>query len=171
MKLVWSPAVTLDGNIATADGNSDWPIDADGALFEELVRSCKAVIVGHTTFEQYKGEVFPIEGATTFVWTHHPETGEPYEGVEYISGEPAEVLESLEKKGYTECVLAGGTITNNAFVAAGLVNEITATIYPLLFGKGMPLLSLENTELHLELLESKPIGDGVIRNHYKILKS
>lgn len=32
MKLIWNPGVTLDGNIATADGNSDWPTDASGKL-------------------------------------------------------------------------------------------------------------------------------------------
>lgn len=62
MKLIWSPAVTLDGNIATSDGNSDWPTENDGKLFEVLVQKCDAVIVGRKTFEQYKGEVFPIEG-------------------------------------------------------------------------------------------------------------
>lgn len=170
MKLIWSPAVTLDGNIATADGNSDWPTDEDGKLFEELVKRCKAVIVGRKTFEQYKGEVFPIEGATTFVWTHQPETGEPYNGVEYISGEPKDVLADLANKGFSECVLAGGTITNNAFVGAGLVDEITATIYPLLFGNGMGLLTLNNFDLKLELLETKQIGDGVVRNHYRVVK-
>lgn len=163
MKLIWSPAVTLDGNIATADGNSDWPTDTDARLFEESVKRCKAVIVGHTTFKQYKGSVFPIEGATTFVWTHNPEAGEPYDGVEYINGEPAAVVTALDKKGFVECILAGGTATNNAFVAAGLVDEITATIYPLLFGKGMGLLTLEKFEAKLELLETKPIGDGVVK--------
>lgn len=170
MKLIWSPAVTLDGNIAMADGNSNWPSETDGNLFQELVKECGAVIVGRKTFEQYKGEVFPIEGAITYVWTHQPETGESYSGVEYISGKPKGVLANLEQKGHTKCVLAGGTITNNAFMGAGLVDEIIATIYPLLFGKGMGLLTLDNFEVKLELLETKPIGDGVIRNHYKVLK-
>lgn len=170
MKLIWSPAVTLDGNIATADGNSDWPTDASGKLFHELIRSCGAVIVGHTSYKQYKGSVFPVEGATTFVWTREPETGEPSEGVEYISGEPAEVLAALEKRGVKACVLAGGTATNNAFMEAGLIDEITADIHPLLLGKGLSALTLESFEAKLELLESKPIGDGVVRNHYKVLK-
>jgi len=170
MKLIWSPAATLDGNIATADGNSDWPTDTDGELFKESIQRCKAVIVGHTSFKQYKGSVFPVEGATTFVWTHTPEVGESYDGVEYISGEPVEVLATLEKRGLTECILAGGTATNNAFMAAGLVDEITATIYPLLFGKGMGMLTLEDFDVKLELLETKPIGDGVVRNRYKVLK-
>lgn len=170
MNLIWSPAITLDGNIATVDGNSDWPTDTDGELFEASVKRCGAVIVGHTTFKQYKGLVFPIKGATTFVWTHNPEANEHYDGVEYISGEPTKVLAALEARGFTECILAGGTITNNAFMAAGLVDEITATIYPLLFGKGMGLLTLENFNVNLELLETKPIGDGVVRNHYRVIK-
>lgn len=168
MKLIWSPAVTLDGNIAKADGNSDWPTDTDGQQFHELIKKCGCVIVGRNTYEQYKGEVFPVEGATTFVWTHNPETGEKADGVEYVSGEPNEVINFLETKGYQECVLAGGSITNNAFVGAGLVDEITVTIYPLLFGNGMRLLSADNIDLELEFIDSVNIGEGVIRNRYKV---
>lgn len=170
MKLIWSPAITLDGQVATADGNSDWPTDASGELFHELIRKCRAVIVGHTSYKQYKGSVFPVEGATTFVWTHEPEAGEPSEGIEYISGTPADVLAALEKRGLTACVLAGGTATNNAFMEASLIDEITADIHPLLLGRGMGALTLENFEAKLELLETKPIGDGVVRNHYRVLK-
>jgi dihydrofolate reductase len=169
MKLTWSPAVTLDGNIATSTGNSDWPTETDGKIFSELVKSNGFVIVGASTFEQYKGEVFPIDGAMTFVWTRHPDSHDDMPGVTYISGTPDLVIESITNKGFAKGVLAGGSTTNNAFVAAGLVDEITATIYPLLLGNGMPLLSLNNFELKLRLLETKEIGDGVIRNRYKVL--
>ena len=170
MKIIWNPAVTLDGNIAKADGNSDWPTEEDGNLFEEQVRNSGAVVVGRNTFDQYKGEVFPIQGATTYVWTHTPETGEDCEGVEYISGSPHEVTASLEAEGINECVLAGGSITNDAFVSAGLVDEIIITIYPLLFGNGMRLLSGDSIDMKLELLETNEIGEGVIRNKYRVLK-
>lgn len=170
MKVIWSPAVTLDGNIAKADGNSDWPTETDGNQFHELIKKCGCVIVGKNTFDQYNGEVFPVDGATTFVWTHNPDAGEKLDGVEYISGSPKRVVEAIEKKGYKQCVLAGGSITNDAFVGAGLVDEITATIYPLLFGKGMPLLSSENIDIQLEFISSTNIGDGVIRNTYRVIK-
>ena len=170
MKLIWNPAVTLDGNIAKADGNSDWPTETDGNLFDEQVRKSGAVVVGRKTFEQYKGEVFPIDEATTYVWTHNPETGESMNGVEYISGTPSEVMKDIGQKGYSECVLAGGSITNDAFVSAGLVDEVIVTIYPLLFGNGMRLLSADNCDIQLVLLETKEIGDGVVRNKYKVLK-
>lgn len=170
MKLIWSPAITLDGQIATASGNSDWPTDRSGELFHKLIRECGAVIVGHTSYKQYKGSVFPVDGATTFVWTTTPETCESNEGVEYISGEPAEVLAQLEKQGFTSCVLAGGTTTNNAFMSAGLIDEITADVHPLLLGKGMGALTLVNFEAKLELLDCLQIGDGVVRNHYRVVK-
>lgn len=170
MYLIWSPAITLDGYIAKLDGDSGWPTETDGEQFQELVKKCRSVIVGRKTFDQYKGDVFPIAGATTFVWTRHPDTGDKYEGTEYISGTPSEVIELLEKKGFAESVLAGGSMTNDAFVGANLVDEISVTIYPLLFGKGMRLLSVENCELKLEILETKMIGDGVIKIKYKVLK-
>ena len=169
MKLIWCPAVTLDGNIATADGNSDWPTEI-GQQFHDLIKKCGAVIVGRNTFDQYKGEVFPVDGATTIVWTTKPEDKEKVEGVEYVSGSPEEVLKYIENKGLHECVLAGGTSTNNAFVSSGLVDEITITIYPLLFGEGMRLLTLKNFESKLELVETNQIGDGVIRNKYRVIK-
>lgn len=170
MKVIWSPAITLDGSIAKADGNSDWPTDTDGKQFHELIKQSGCVIVGRNTYEQYKGEVFPVEGATTFVWTHHPAADTQEGGVEYISGSPEEVVKALAEKGYEQCVLAGGSVTNNAFVRAGLVDEITVTIYPLLFGNGMRLLSADNIDVKLEFIDSVNIGDGVIRNRYRVIK-
>lgn len=67
-------------------------------------------------------------------------------------------------------MLAGGTTTNNAFMAAALVDEIMADIHPLLLGKGMGALTLDDLEAKLELIETKPIGDGVVRNHYRVLR-
>ncbi len=171
MKIIWSPAVTLDGNIAKADGNSDWPTETDGNQFHELIRKCGCVIVGKNTFDQYKNKVFPVEGAVTFVWTRNPGAGEKIEDVEYIAGNPGQIAETIEGKGYKECVLAGGSITNDAFIGAGLVDEISATIYPLLFGNGMRLLSGNNVDIELKFIDSTNIGDGVIRNRYKVIKS
>lgn len=169
MKLIWSPAITLDGNIATSDGNSDWPTETDGEAFHTLIQKCGCVIVGNNTYKQYKGEVFPVKNALTFVWTKNVEQLDE-DGIKYISGKPDEVLQQIEDQGYTECVLAGGTITNNAFVSANLVDEISVTIYPLLFGSGMRLLSADNIAIKLEFINSENIGDGVIRNHYKVIK-
>jgi dihydrofolate reductase len=168
MKVIWNPALTLDGFIAKLDGDSDWVTEKDGSLFHDLIKECGGVIVGRTTYEQYVDKVFPIEGATTFVWTKNPEAGKPRVGVEYVSGDPQDVIKRIEQKGLKEVVLAGGGITNNIFVSAGLVNEIIAAIYPLVFGEGIRLLSTNVKELKLELVEVKEVGDGVVHHRYKV---
>ena len=167
MKLIWSPAVTLDGYIAKADSDSDWVSDKDGELFHELVKKTGCVIVGRKTYEQYKGEVFPVAGATTFVWTRNPETGQKERGVEFVAGKPDKIAKLLEEKGFKKAVLAGGGSTNNEFVSSGLVDEIVVTIYPMLFGAGIKMLSQE-CSLNLELLETQEIGNGVIRRRYRV---
>jgi dihydrofolate reductase len=169
MHVTWSPAVTLDGYIAKADGDSDWVSEQDSELFRQLVQSCGCVIVGRRTYEQYKDDVFPIDGAVTFVWTTHPETGEARDGVVYVGGKPEEVVKSLEAKGFNQAVLAGGGEVNNAFVAAGVVDTIIATMYPMLLGRGIRLLAAD-CELQLALQESKAIDGGIIRNIYRVVR-
>lgn len=170
MRVIWNPAITLDGNIAKSDGNSDWPTDEDGRLFEEAVQKCGAVIVGNRTYRQYKGKVFPIENSTTYVWTTNERQASSTQEVVFVSGTPQQVLDKIQKDGHEVCVLAGGTETNSAFVSAGLISEISITIYPLLLGNGMRLLNLDEFELKLELQSSSQIGNGVIHNRYKVLR-
>ncbi len=167
LKIIWSPAITLDGYIARTNGDSDWVSDEDGKLFHKLIKNTGCVIVGRKTYEQYKGQAFPVKGATTFVWTRHPETAQKEATVEYISGEPSNVAKQIEEKGFSQAVLAGGGITNNAFVALGFVTEVVVTIYPMTFGIGIKMLS-EECNLSLELLDSQDIGGGVIRQRYRV---
>ena len=168
MKLIWNPALTLDGYIAKTDGDSDWVSDEDGEAFWKLIQQSGCVIVGHTTYEQYKGDVFPVPGATTFVLTSRTDDGEPQEGVEFVNASPQELLGMLEKRGFTQAVLAGGSETNSLFAAAGLVDEIIANVYPIVFGEGIKLLN--GCALKLELLDIRQLSGGIVRHHYRVVR-
>lgn len=170
MRVLWNPAITLDGYIALPDGNADWVTDEDSRLFGELVRQAGCVIVGRTTYDMYRDEVYPVPGATTFVWTSRPETLAPAEGVMAVSGTAQDVLAHTAANGFTQAVLAGGGRTNSAFAAAGLIDEVIANIYPMIFSDGMKMLDGAAGALTLELRESRPIGGGLIRNHYNVKK-
>jgi len=168
MKVIWNPALTLDGYIAKKDGDSDWVADADSEFFRNLIKESGCVMVGRTTYEQYKGEVFPVAGATTFVLTSHPEDGQPEEGVELVNSSPEELVANLKQRGFTQAVLAGGSETNSRFAGAGLIDEIIANIYPMAFGEGMKLLS--GCELSLELIDVRQLPGGIVQHHYKVLR-
>jgi len=168
MKLIWNPALTLDGYIAKIDGDSDWVSDEDGEAFWKLIQQSGCVIVGRTTYEQYKGDVFPVPGATTFVQTSRMDGTEPQEGVEFVTSSPQELISILEQRGFTQAVLAGGGETNSRFAAAGLVDEIIANVYPMIFGDGIKLLS--GCALKLELLDVQQLPGGIVQHHYKVVK-
>ncbi|MGI0133951.1 MAG: dihydrofolate reductase family protein [Candidatus Micrarchaeaceae archaeon] len=168
MKLVWNPALTLDGYIARRNGDSDWVADADSESFRNLIRESGCVIVGRTTYEQYKGDVFPVPGATTFVLTSHLEDSVAEDGVEFVRVSPQELLVRLEKRGFDRAILAGGSATNSRFAGAGLIDEIIANIYPMAFGDGMKLLS--GCELVLELTDVRQLPGGIVQHWYTVVK-
>lgn len=170
MKIIWNPAVTLDGYIAKLDGDSDWVSEEDSTSFHNLIRQCGCVIVGHRTYEQYKGDVFPVRNATTFVWSRASQERQREQGVEYVRGRPDELINVLAQRGFRQTVLAGGTRTNSAFVAAGLVDEIIANIYPLTFGEGIKLIDGPECQLTLALIDSKALSHGVVQHRYKVVK-
>lgn len=169
MKIIWSPAVTLDGYIAEAGGNADWVSDQDEALFRDLVKQSGCVIVGHTTYRQYKNEIYPVPGAMTFVLATHPEREEPRNGVAFIHGTPQEIIVQLESRGFRQAVLAGGGQTNSAFVTAGLVDEVVATMYPLIFGKGVKLVGGISRQLDLRLVDVLRLKNDVVRHRYLVV--
>ena len=56
------------------------------------------------------------------------------------------------------------------FIEDGLIDEIILDVYPILFGNGTALLGGLDRCIQLNLLNSENLGDGAIRNHYKLLQ-
>src|SRR3989344_5951900 len=56
-------AVTQDGYIARSNGDSSWVSHADEELFMARARDAGCLVVGRTTFEQYRGTIYPVSGA------------------------------------------------------------------------------------------------------------
>src|SRR5579862_7277889 len=166
MKLIWNPAMTLDGYIAKLDGDSDWVAEQDSQFFRSLVRQAGCVIAGRNTYDQYKGDVFPIDGAFTYVLTSRPHDAEPADGVEFITATPKELIHKLAAAGFEAAVLAGGSQTNSAFVAAGLVDEIVVNIYPMLFGQGLQLVQGAQCALELKLTATTVLDGGIVQCRY-----
>jgi dihydrofolate reductase len=169
-RIVFYPAISLDGFIAKADGDSDWVTPEDELLFAEEVRRSGCVIVGRRTFEQYDGKIYPIQGAMTFVCTarHQALQANPRPGVTYVGGEVQEIIREIEAAGFTSAVLSGGGDTNGRFAEARAINEMIVSFYPHIIGSGVSLFGGRRVQLNLELLETRKLGSGVVRNRYAV---
>lgn len=167
MKVTLLMAITLDGKIAhDADHFPDWTEKADKKLFVDVTKEAGGMIMGKKTYDTIGR---PLPGRLNIVMTRQ---GTREQGNEeelwFTDLQPKELLEDLEKKGFEEVILAGGTTINTLFAKEGLIDEIIVTISPLLFGKGLGLFA-EDVVMDLELLSVEKIGEKTIKARYKVI--
>jgi dihydrofolate reductase len=166
MKLTLLMAQTLDGKIAkNSDHFPDWTESADKKFFMKRTKESGVIIFGKKTFETLPG-VLPgrlhvILSRTAGEWD------ETKENLVYTSLAPRKILEKLEKLGYKNPILAGGTTINTLFAKENLIDEIELTISPIIFGSGLGLFS-EEIELSLSLRFLEKIGENTLLVNYLV---
>lgn len=140
-----------------------------GHLIRETKRA-GVVIMGQNTFTySYNNKALPERW--NIVVTHDTNQ-QAIKNVWFTDDAPQEILQQVQKKGYDEAVVVGGSMINSLFMNAGLVTDLYITVSPNIFGSGVPLFAELNNplELQLELVDSKPLGPGEVLNHYKVIQ-
>jgi dihydrofolate reductase len=167
MKIIWYPAVSLDGFITDARGSSDFVTAEDTRQFGKLVNSTGAIIVGRRTFDQYH-RPNPFPKARTYVVTANDKLASDDPAVVYITGGPMEVMRRLHQDGRTVAILSGGGQTNGLFASKGLIDEAWISVYPLLLGHGVSVLGQYQGAMRLILREGFMLPGGIIHNRYEV---
>lgn len=158
-------AMSLDGFIARPDGGLDWlhPFDAEEHGYEAFFRSVDSVLVGRGTWDVVAGfPEWPWAGKRVAVLTHRPL--EARHGEVVLSGAPAEVLARLgaESRVYVD----GGAVVSQ-FLAAGLLEELTVSVIPIVLGAGVRLFQGALPERRLELASSQAYPSGLVQLRYR----
>jgi dihydrofolate reductase len=166
IKTILLMAQTLDGKIAKhADHFPDWTGKADKQLFVRETRRAGAIIMGSKTYDTI-GK--PLPGRRNVVMTRNPERVSQWENLIYTSLSPTAILESLEKDGFQQVVLAGGARINTLFAKAGLIDEVLVTITPMIFGAGIAMFE-EGLGADLALLRATQIDSERVCLHYRFV--
>lgn len=161
-------ATSIDGFIAKKNGDSDWVSEVDAVNFEKKIREAGCIIVGRRTFDQYRGEIYPVSGVDNIVLTSKYPSKADDENIIYVQS-PAEAIEAAERKGHNIALLIGGGTTNGLFLKEGLINEIFLSVHPLILGDGIKLFESIETDIKLEFIDQKGLGDGLIQLHYQVI--
>jgi riboflavin biosynthesis pyrimidine reductase len=90
--------------------------------------------------------------------------------VETTTEEPSALVRRLENEGVETLAVCGGAAIYDMFLRAGVVDEVYATIEPVLFGEGVKLLS-DELSVQLELLNIDRPNDSTLFLHYRVLSS
>lgn len=149
----------------------------------EAIVSAGAYIMGRNMFSPGRGEwdadwrgwwgAEPPYHAPVFVLTHHPREPLVMEGgttFHFVTDGIERALErARDAAGDRPVHIAGGPTTTNAYLAAGLVDELSLQISPTVVGGGLRLLDGVGP-LHLEQISSR--GASLVTHvRYRVVRS
>jgi dihydrofolate reductase len=187
-------AMSADGFIsraAEAEVSFAWTGPADKKRFVALTKKAGALVMGRKTFETFGRK--PLRGRDLFILTRSPiggpeilppleprrttgidalgigvpGPGEPAGRVEWTNLPPRELVASLTARGYGELAVCGGAEVYSQFLEADLVDGLSLTLEPIVFGDGVRLLG-NAFERRLELLSCEAAEGGSVFLEYRM---
>jgi dihydrofolate reductase len=164
--------VSVDGFLARPNHTFDF-LDASGAGphgFEEFWASVDVVVIGRKTFDVVLGfGAWGYGKKPVVVLSSRPLDFSQVKGgvVEQMSGEPAEIVAQLAKRGFKHAYVDGG-ITIQRFLAAGLVDRMIVTRVPVLIGVGIPLFGPVPHDIDLRHVATRTYSGGLVQSEYEL---
>jgi len=167
--------VSLDGFLARSDGSIDWlkPFEGEDHGFHAFFATVDTVVFGRRTYEFVlsmlsSGLAWPYADRHCVVMTHQPI--QQKNGERRFDGEPSALLLDLEAAGAQHVYVDGGVVLRS-FLAAGLLDQLTVSVVPVLLGTGFPLFGGVSLESGLTLENSTSFKNGLVQMRYGIRKS
>lgn len=164
-------ASSIDGYIARKDGSIDWlesgHVGDEDYGFKKFFDSIDALVLGKNTYETVCSfDEWPYSGKRVIVLSST--LNEVRKEAELYRGQLVELASILHSQGIKHVWIDGG-ITVSKFLEAGLVDQITLSIIPIILGSGIPLFNSVNREQSFRLVSSKPFPSGLMQLQYEII--
>ena len=167
-------ATSLDGFISRRDGSIDWltgaeGIDGEDYGFREFMDSVDLLVMGRNSFDTVAAfDTWPYGDKRVLVLTHRPIEQTTAAGVVLATAEtPESLYHRLRDEGVARVYVDGG-LTIQQFLAAGLIDDMTITVLPVLLGDGIPLFGPLPGDVRLRLLSSKAFPNGFVQGKWGV---
>jgi dihydrofolate reductase len=159
----------MDGCIARSDGGLDWLIGIEQVLnedygFHAFMASIDSLVMGRGTYEVAASvETWPYLGKRVVVLSNTLTS--ICEHAELASGDIHAVVAKLHADGIKHIYVDGGK-TISQFLNAGLVDDMTLTIVPVVLGSGIRLFHDVNRDIKYDLVSSQSYANGLVQLRY-----
>ena len=170
-KVVYGGAMSLDGFIAGPHGEYDWiPMDPD-IDFAALMARFDTFLIGRKTFEAMRrmgAGAPPTPGIQNIVCSRTLRRDDCPDAI--LSGDAARTVADLRAKAGKDIALFGGGELFRSLLAAGLVDEVSVSVVPVLLGGGVPLLPPPADRAALRLITHRVYAKtGTVGLEYEIV--
>ena len=181
-KIALSQNTSLDG-VMQSPGPTDvpfkyrgWAVDFDFDYEEEVAleqaQNSEALLLGRVTYEAMQAFWPTAEGELADRLNELPKyvvsstlTDPAWNATVLGDGWPEEVAR-LRKELDGEIVVYGSRRLSQALIGMGVVDELRLLVYPLVLGAGDRLFGETEDKIELRLVESRPLGGGVVNMIY-----
>lgn len=164
-------AISLNGYIATLDGQEDFLSSDNWNIFADHVNKIGCLIWGHKTYQQVikwpTKYLDSLQNSTKIVLAHDPATKLDPRFI--LANTPEQAIRILQDRGFDKAILTGGATNNTEFAKRGLINEVFLTVDSMIIGKGIPLFKPEDFTLELKLIEMRQVTQKVIALRYSVV--
>lgn len=164
-------ASSLDGFIAGPNDEIDWLTANSGGAedtFTPFMAQIGALLMGRRTLDVVAGfsGPWPYGDVPVLVATNRPLTSSQ-STVRAVSGSVAEIVaQAKQAAGERDVYIDGGALIRSA-LDAGLIDEMTVTLIPIVLGAGLPLFAGARRSHSLELISERTIGGGLAQLVYR----
>ena len=172
-KIIIYAGVSADGFIARPDGDLEWltsrPKPEGFYEIGKFIASIDTKILGRKTYEKSLSLGAKFDGRTkTYVFSTHPPSNRPAEGVEFVTEQVAPFVQKLRAAEGKNIWMMGGGAIIASFLDAGAIDEMIVNVVPVLIGEGIPLIASQHRNVPLKLLSTRQFPDGVVQLHYQV---
>ena len=172
--------ISLDGFIARSDGAVDWLDEANKAVpagedcgFQAFMDSVDTLVMGRKTFEQVLSfGQWPYGETPVVVLSRNAISFPPNlpNTVTHSSESPRDLLERFSSEGVKHVYVDGGN-TIQRFFSAGLIDQITVTVIPVILGGGIPLFGPLDKDINLTHLRTTAFDFGFVQSTYAVKRN
>ena len=170
-------ATSLDGYVARPDHGLDWlmkqpTVEGDDGGFSAFFDTVDGLIMGTGSFRTVAGfGQWPYTKPVIVMSRSMSDDDIPDElksKVELSKLDPAALMDSLAKRGWTRAYVDGGRLVQS-FLRAGLIADLTITQVPILIGEGIPLFGALDSDIDLKLERAETLVTGMLQTTYRVL--
>lgn len=171
-RIVGYIATSLDGFIATPEGNLDWLVhqqfDAGELTYENFIAGIRTVVMGRDTYDWIANQDmdWPYTGKRTIIVTSRP-LPDPKGELEVWSDGVDTLIAYLRGLEDGDVWMIGGGRLQMAFMERGALDEIEIYVIPEIIGGGIPLFPATGFKASPTLMAVNHMPPSVVRLQYR----
>ena len=178
-KIVITEFISLDGVVEDPGGSEDfkyggWSFElsrgeeGDKFKLDETMGS-DALLLGRTTYEGFADAWPKRDGEFADKFNNMPKyvvsstlTDPDWTNTIVIDGDLADAVAKIRAEHEGDIVVHGSAQLSQALLEQDLVDELRLMVYPVVLGAGKRLFGETSDKKTLKLVESQPVGDGIV---------